>query len=347
METAFPACAIYRLADYYVEADAELVDLVKSGWVFREACGERIRSGSKAEGLALESQWGHPDSDSDVMLLLGGEFGVHVPQDQQPPDDVNLQYSTDGCPPAYCKLLVNDTRVFHESLTDTSGGRWWLRTAELMKQLQFTENSVQADHPDFQIVAISGPAGQAACGYGECVPALVSNAPHPSLTEEFQHRTPREWPSTQTIEELLQLPMLMVLVGSKNSSDCDHQARLSWSLAEMKLISELPAVVKQGHISCKYALKPPLSGDGNQNDTGGGRSRVGSYHLKTVLLWVLERKAPSKITSPFELMLDILNELDHYLKVGSLPHYFLPQCNLLATVRPSERHSARQAIQTV
>ena len=48
------------------------------------------------------------------------------------------------------------------------------------------------------------------------------------------------------------------------------------------------------------------------------------------------------ITSPFGLFLDLLHELDEYLKVGTLPYYFLPECDLLETVPEGELCIARQ-----
>ena len=53
------------------------------------------------------------------------------------------------------------------------------------------------------------------------------------------------------------------------------------------------------------------------------------------------------ITSPFGLFLDLHNELNEYIKKRNLPHYFLPQCNLLETVADDELCLARQAIQDI
>ena len=84
-----------------------------------------------------------------------------------------------------------------------------------------------------------------------------------------------------------------------------------------------------------------------QNEAADGRSKIGSYHLKSVFLHFLEKRPPSLITSPFQLFLDLLTHLDVYLQVGKLPHYFLPQCDLLETVGNDERHLARRVIREI
>ena len=43
-------------------------------------------------------------------------------------------------------------------------------------------------------------------------------------------------------------------------------------------------------------------------------------------------------------MLDLCQDLQHYLLMGCLPHYFLPGCDLLRTVGEEERQYALQAV---
>ena len=79
-----------------------------------------------------------------------------------------------------------------------------------------------------------------------------------------------------------------------------------------------------------------------QNETGYGRSKIGSYHFKTVFLHFLEKRPPSLITSPFQLFFDLLAHLDFYVQLGKLSHYFIAQSELLETVEDGEQLSARQ-----
>ena len=141
--------------------------------------------------------------------------------------------------------------------------------------------------------------------------------------------------------------MSFVLVGSKESRNPNLQARDSWSFAELALISTLPKFIKKGFIAAKFTFKHCIKIRRDGDVTEDGRSHVGSYHLKTTLLNHLEKTPPSKIHSAFNVMMNVLNDLRMYLKRSNLPHYFLPECNLLATVGYEEQQIALQAIQDI
>ena len=141
--------------------------------------------------------------------------------------------------------------------------------------------------------------------------------------------------------------MSLVLVGHKQSSNSHKEARSSWSTSEIILISSLPQLVKQGFIAAKYTFKSLMNIQRDQNENTDGRSYVGSFHLKTTFLHYLEKNPPSKIRSPFGLMIALFAEMANHLNLGQLPHYFLPDCNLLDTVGPGERQTAIHAIQTI
>ena len=176
------------------------------------------------------------------------------------------------------------------------------------------------------------------------VNTLVCSAAHPDLHHEFRSRTRSPWPTANMINYLLQLPMLLVLVGHKLSPEFNLQARMSWSHFEYKLIKELPESVRQGYIACKCVMKRFLKAHRGQNEAADGRSKIGSYHFKTVFLHFLEKQPPSLITSPFQLFLDLLTHFDVYLQEGRLPHYILAQCDLLETVGDDERRLVRHVI---
>ena len=165
--------------------------------------------------------------------------------------------------------------------------------------------------------------------------------------KDYLKRPRGEWPPPEQLCEVQQLPMSLVLVGSKESHNPNQQARNSWSTGEMLLMSKLPRVIKKGLIAAKCTLKyfVKLYRDGKVTDDG--RSYVGSYHLKTTLFNYLEKTSPSKFDSAFPVMMTLFQELRAYLKRGNLPHYFLPECNLLATVGCNERQIALQAIQDI
>ena len=178
-----------------------------------------------------------------------------------------------------------------------------------------------------------------------CAQSAVEMASHDALCPQPAAKMViNGWPSLHQIEYIIKLPMMLVMVGHKLSVEHYYQARLSWSFCELYLISQLPEHIKQGYIACKYVLKRFLHAYRGQDEDGDGRNRVGSFHLKTVFLRYLQNFPPSVIKSPFCLMLHLLLELDDRLCAGSLPHVFLPQCDLLERVEKEERLVAHRAI---
>ena len=53
------------------------------------------------------------------------------------------------------------------------------------------------------------------------------------------------------------------------------------------------------------------------------------------------------IASQLELMMGLLHDLDGYIVAGKLQHYFLPDCDLIETVKPEERHVTRNVIKLI
>ena len=193
--------------------------------------------------------------------------------------------------------------------------------------------------------SVSGPASQ--YRKYDIVNTLVCSDALPDPHHEFRRRTRGPWPTADMINYILQLPMLLVLVGHKLSPEFRLQARMSWSHLEYKLIKELPESVRQGYIACKYVMKRFLRARRGETEYEDGRSLIGSFHIKSAFLHFLEKRPLSLIKSPFDLFLQLLAHLDVYVQVGKLPHYFLPQCDLLETVGNDERHLAHQAIQDI
>ena len=266
-------------------------------------------------------------------------MGVNIPGGQQSRGWACLDFRPEGCPAAYTKLLITDLRGLEYtqigSCVHRSGGKTWLNTYEAVWAMKDSRET------------ISGPAAQS--GTRDWVNTLVCNGPHPDMYQEFANR-PRQWPPAALISDLLKLPMLLVLVGHKLSPEFHLQARISWSHLELKLIQELPESVRQGYIACKYVFKHFLKAHRGHNETGKGKetkNSVSSYYIKTTFLRYLEKTHPSMITSPFRLFLDLLHELNTYLKGRKLPHYFVAQCNLLETVEEGELCLAQQVIEKI
>ena len=332
------------MGDIDVSSTQDVMSELESGKVYREGRRFPLQSGSRAEELTLEGDWGHEGADEDVMWLYGERLGVHVAGGQQPRGTSCLEFRPEGCPAGYCKLEISDLqvwnesrKVFDDSCIEKSGSMTCLNTYNAVRCMADSFSFTRGD-------PVSGPAAQGGTLNTDTVNTLVCSGPHPDFHHEFRRRTRGPWPTAAVINYLLQLPMMLVLVGHKLSPEFNIQARMSWSYLEYALIKELPESVRQGYIACKNVMKCFLKVRRGQNEAGDGRSNLCSYHIKTVFLRFLEKRPPSLITSPFGLFLAIFRELDEYMKVGKLPHYFLAECDLLETIGDDERHLVRQVI---
>ena len=352
VEAAFPQSGITRMREGRLQLNERAISRLENGGMYHYSDGITgiLIAGSRTERLAMEPNWGHPDADLDGMIINGGPLGVYVAGGRRPRGLSCLQFHPEGCPAAYCKLEVTDINRLMESTVDSgrwcddtcvdgAGGKLWFNTYNAVRKMK--DRLIETrDDPE-----IAGPASQSPDNIDR-VQTLACSSSHPDLHKEFRRRRRGSWPPVSLIKYILQMPMLLVLVGHKGSpeSEFKHQARMSWSHLELKLIQELPGSIRQGYIACKYVMKRFLEAHRGQNEAAYGRSRVCSYHLKVVFLRFLEKRPPSQITSPFGLFLDLLRELDQYLELGKLPHYFLAKCNLLENVADDERGIARQII---
>ena len=371
LEAVFPTAVIFQLADHDVRDNQSHLSTLLSGQAHREA-GVRgwweLIAGSRAEGLCVHRKWGHESPDQDSMVLYGAQLGVcvtheHLATRQQYSSytsssssgchgDSCLEYEPEGCPPAYTRLRVIDHqallthRCVDASCMVECDGHYWLLPTPLNKALLRDYNQATTN-PAHRSTSISGPAGQVRGGLYDLVPTLVANKPHPAIVHYINRLSSPEWPSHDQRQLIQQLPMNLVLVGHKESPRKDQEFRHSWSTGEMVLTSQLPHHIKQGYIAFKYVMKYFLKMNRGQNKTDDGRSKIGSYHFKTTFLYHLENTPPSKIDSPFGLMMDLFRDFINHLDHDKLPHYFLPECDLLATVGHEERQIARKSIRVI
>ena len=352
VDTVYPAAGLHRDSDRRVRwNEGRLTGLCK-GERFRGLGGVRLWAGSRPEGLCVDKHWGHGEADSDRMYLIGGDLGVYVvPQRLQPPEDAILMYTPHQCPAAYTRLQVlRKDRLLRaivrgrphlsvsapkvEKCVFSEDGRLWLHSRHTLEVMQ---NSVNTK-------AISGPAGQSFGGLVEYVSSLVCSGPHPAMTSYKERVLRKHWPSLSLLDALMKQPMLLVMVGPKDTLDSYLMFRVSWSALELILICSLGLWLKQGYVCFKYTVKSILRSLRPNDSAREGRSQVGSHHMKTVFLRHLEEHPPQQEGSPFQLMLDLCQDLQHYLLMGCLPHYFLPECDLLQTVGEEEKKYALQAV---
>ena len=343
------------MTDGGVKSNEDILRELSEGKSFLKVNGEDFTAGSRTEGLAVGGLWGHGHADWDEMRLCGGDLAVYVlSPGQLPPENATLVYTPHACPPGYSRLQVLHKARVLEAIVKASYRSNLSVSAPEVKQCVFREGSKLWLNSRYtlevmqrnQTEAISGPAGQSHGGLIEHVFSLVCSSHHPTMAS-YKERPRKNWPYTTMLDALVKQPMLLVMVGPKDVQDSHHMFRISWSIGELLLISSLALWIKQGYVCFKYTFKSRLESLRAQYPTRDGRSRVGSYHLKMVFLRHLEEHPPQQEGCPFQLMLDLCQDLQHYLLMACLPHYFWPQCDLLRTVEDNERQCALKAVEQI
>ena len=209
--------------------------------------------------------------------------------------------------------------------------------------------------------ARDGPAQTS--GLHDFVTALICSGRFPCISNFLSRPRCPQWPNQKDLNEIAVLPGLLVTTGKKGSVNRDLEFRKSFSLQELCLARSMPLWVKSAFKAAKYTLsyvKKGMTGNenaasatagnpsiGNPDDQEEGRSVVSSFHLKNVLLWLLEEADTWRQMCSFRLMIRLLVRLDYHLETGHLLHYFNPDCDLLDTVPEEERQLVRYCVKVI
>ena len=217
------------------------------------------------------------------------------------------------------------------------------------------------------------------------VPGLLCNGRFKNM-DDFLHRSRGSWPKRDTLDKIACLWGLLVPTGKKGSDFRYYEWRYSYSLPEILIARDMPPWVKIAYRTVKYTLKSlKLKTIADQDDESelpnfnmktpllwasekiadhlfnsllhlpdelqyaavGGRSKISSYHIKTVLMWELEQNYGDHNECPFELVQSILHRLYDCLNKGKLKNYFNCDCNLLEGVAPEEVALTKENIKKI
>ena len=130
------------------------------------------------------------------------------------------------------------------------------------------------------------------------------------------------WPEESLIRRVVSEGCHVVPTSHSQSTYPDAEWRYSFSVAERTLAQTLTDAQRHAYILFKTLVKHEL----------GHCSILSSYHLKNIFLWQCERIPASEWSSETGLAATLLCLLDSLLYCVSshcLPHYFVPDNNLL------------------
>ena len=149
----------------------------------------------------------------------------------------------------------------------------------------------------------------------------------PEIAEEWRNRkTFSGWPELKMKQDIVESGCLIVPKGQRGSRAEDYEWRISFSLAELKLARSLNSVQRE----IVHVLKALIS-DRHEEGYTGIEAKLDSYFVINLLYKEIEESDINAWTEQniAEIIFRILDKLVNSIKNKNLPHYFIPQNNLL------------------
>ena len=160
----------------------------------------------------------------------------------------------------------------------------------------------------------------------------------PKEANKWLHRC-RVWPSKSQIKRMAKKGCHVVPKRHHSSTD-PYEFLISFSAIEKYVAHCLSINQKRVYIILKMLFKTFL----NKAHLG-----LTSYHMKTTMFWLCER-VPQDCwaeDNPFQCLQWLLTSLENYIKERNLPHYFIPENNLLDHLTESAATCIGKTIQKI
>lgn len=277
-----------------------------------------VSSGSMAEGLSL------PGSDFDQMTILSNI--TVVPEQLRYTSDNLLFMDTHNVKPGFTKLYMIPNRrktnrlgLFASALTPVNGN--FLLSSFIFRDIVVAEACKSCPNPQ--------PHGPCATfsvnGNEHDLMSCLSCKSWPCQAQEWIHRRRiNNWPPQHLINEIIQEGCLLVPVGNPLSEQCYIEWRVSFSLAEKKLMHSMNQVQFVCYGLLKLYLKHAID---SREDCKG---LLCSYFLKTALFYCMEDNK-ELVWEKFNILncfWACIKRLIQWIRDGYCPNYFIKRNNM-------------------
>ena len=165
------------------------------------------------------------------------------------------------------------------------------------------------------------------------VPTLPCKSWHRQAEPWITRHRASGWPSEDVIRDIVASSCHLVAKAHPNSDRSEIEWRLSFVIAEQKLIKCLLPIQKQAYIICKLLVKYVLTPESSNTSLESSGMSFSTYCLKTTLFWSMEKTPPDCWadygTGLAVGVLSILDNLIQFLASHSVPMYFIPENNII------------------
>ncbi|KAL3881827.1 hypothetical protein ACJMK2_028219 [Sinanodonta woodiana] len=131
------------------------------------------------------------------------------------------------------------------------------------------------------------------------------------------------WPSNELVDQLKQMHCHLLPVGDSESKEIDLEWRFAFVYQERELMWSFSTIQIQCYVILKALKKEFLS--------PVLHDEISSFHLKTVMFWLLENEGQGMWTEEnlLQCVVLCLEKLKECISTMHLPHFFIRQRNLM------------------
>ncbi|KAK3093198.1 hypothetical protein FSP39_012529 [Pinctada imbricata] len=287
-----------------------------------------ICSGSLGEGVA------YPMSDDDVMVSQMNCRLVMSYRGATQAGDVLMVPSEFS--PGYCRLL--DVKGSHPNDVIHVMNEMLFVSSSLWKQY-FAGTLTAAAGQHIHGPCESGTIGDVEVDLAFCIPCYT----WPDIANNWVNRDRSyEWPSPEMIENIIHNGCHVVPVGDPDSPYCDHEWRISFSVAERTLMHSF----NHAQFLVYNLLRLTLKGIIEKRIRGV----LCSYFMKTTLFYTTENTSlelwrVDNLETCFKTCVSVLYD---YVYLINCPNYFIPEYNMIKRkVNYTNRHRMLEVLRTV
>ncbi|XP_061166169.1 uncharacterized protein LOC133175069 [Saccostrea echinata] len=136
------------------------------------------------------------------------------------------------------------------------------------------------------------------------------------------------WPQPHVVDDIVKNGCHFVAIGHKLGSHEDHEWRISFSLAEQKLVYEMNYCQFLTYGLLKLFLTEVIN-----NGVGDNDKLLCSYHMKTAVFWVIQQNTiphwcPQNLLGGFWVCFKVILK---WVYEGVCPNFFIPDNNMFLT----------------
>ena len=165
------------------------------------------------------------------------------------------------------------------------------------------------------------------------IPCLEGPSWPPCASEFFTRPRPHGWPSKILLDKIRNFGYHVVAKGRHDSTTKD----IEWSWGFCKAEQELIQNIDESKYISMYLLKAIKLKHWGITKQPGDPSIFTSYSIKTACLWIFE-ETPQNSEDILGLVEKVIDWLITSYRRKKMPHYFLPEVNLIARLEEDKRH---------